>query len=159
MKIDLLKTNLRHLVLLAKEYKEKLPDSLNEEITNLEEPVKSGLGLDEYNKQRLLQLRDERYQAEEDLFKQVVYFAEKILCGFSETLDRGWHFKIDQEKVAETLKHLSKEEIELLSSIWELHKNIEELECYKKGVYKHSEVEELKPEISKVMKNAVSIEA
>ena len=157
MKIDSLKTSLRHLVLLAKEYKEKIPDSLNEEIAELERPVKSGFGLDEYDKQYLLELRDQRYQAEEDLFKQLIYFTEKLLSEFSKPLNRGWQFEIDQEKVSEALKSLSKEEIELLYSLWEFHKEIEWRDCYTKDIYKPSEIQELKPEISNVMKSAISV--
>ncbi len=155
MKIDSLKTSLRHLVLLAKEYKEKIPDSSNEEISELEKPVESGLGLDEYSKQRLIDLRQEKRQNEEDLFKQLVYFTEKLLSEFSKPFNRGWHFEIDQDKITEALKSLSGEEVQLLNSIWELYKGIEELECYKTGAYKPSEIKELKPEISKVMKNAI----
>jgi hypothetical protein len=48
-------------------------------------------------------------------------------------------------------KELSKEEINLLGTFYELIFNLEELECYKKGVYKHSEIRELKSEINKVI--------
>ena len=157
MKIDLLKTHLKHLVSLVKEYKEKIPDSLNEEIQELEKPVKSGLGIDTYDKQYLLQLKDERYQAEEDLFKQLIYFVEKILCELSKPFSRGFHFEIDPEKVREVIKSLSEKELELLSSLWEFHKSIEGLDCYTKDVYKPSEVKELQPEISRVMKSAISM--
>ena len=157
MKIDLLKTGLRQLVLITKEYKEKIPDSFNEEIQELEKPVKSGLGIDTYDKQCLLQLKDERDQAEKDLFKQLIYFTEKILCGLSKPFSRGFHFEIDHEKVREALKSLSQKEVELLSSLWEFHKSIEGLDCYTKDVYKPSEVKELQPEISRVMESAISI--
>jgi len=157
MKIDSLKTHLRHLVLLAKEYQEKVPDSLNEEIAELESPTKHGLEIDEYSRQRLTDLRQEIHQNEEDLFKQLTYFGEKILCGFSKTLGRGFQFEIDRDKINEALKHLSKDEIGLLSALWEFHISIEELECYKKGTYNPSEVKELKPEIAKVMKTAITV--
>ena len=157
MKPETIKSNLRHIVLLAKEYKEKIPDSINNEIIQLQTAIRNGDGLNKYDRNYYHSLRKEKHKIERDTYQQIIYFAEKILLQLTKPLARSFIIDFDQEKIDAVLKELSKEEGNLLGTLYELQFNLEELECYKKGVYKHSEIKELKPEINKVMDSAVVV--
>ena len=85
---------------------------------------------------------------------QLIYFVEATLCEFTKPGACSYILEFDDEKIDEARKNLSQEEINLLGELYELHCNLEELECYKKGVYRYSEVKELKPEINKLVDRA-----
>lgn len=154
MKIETIKSNLRNIVLLAKEHKEKIPDSVNIEIAEMETAIRNGNGLNQYERRYYRTLKQEKHKAERDISQQLIYFVEATLCEFTKPGACSYILEFDDEKIDEARKNLSQEEINLLGELYELHCNLEELECYKKGVYRYSEVKELKPEINKLVDRA-----
>ena len=74
MKIDSIKTNLRNIVLLAEEYKEEVPNSLDKEIKETEVAIKNGRDLNEYDKQFFNTIQ----QYKRNNFEQIIFFAERV---------------------------------------------------------------------------------
>lgn len=152
MKIDLLKTNLRHIVLLAKEYREKIPDSVDDEILKIENALGNDNEVSQYDRQYLYNAKQEKNTADSEIHKQIIYFAEKILMTFTKPFARCYRIEIDDRKLDEAIKHLSKDEIRLLLSVFELYSRIEEVDCERTAKSQIKPIAKfLKPEIEKII--------
>ena len=113
--------------------------------------------MNKYDRNCYHSLRQKKHKTERDIYQQIIYFVEKILLQLTKPLARSFIIDFDQEKIDAVCQELSKEEMNLLETLYELQCNLEKLECYKKGIYKHSEIKELKPEINEVMDCAVVV--
>ncbi len=154
MKIDSIKTNLRNIVLLAKEYKEKVSSSDFQEARRIQEKVDANDYDEEINpfeKSFLEAIHD----ITRTVLRQIDYFSKKILDEFAKP-DRDI-YDIDKKKVKKASKQLSKKEYELLGSLYEMQVNNHYKGVSRKGKYKEVDIEEIIPELNKFVGKAATL--
>ena len=119
MKIDSLKTNLRNIVLLAKEYKEEIPKHVQEEIKSIQTALKDKHEINEYDRQFFNATQEHRRK----IFEQIIYFIEEVFMelakrdpGGKSLWGRNHEYILDVNKFNSAMKALTKEESRLLES-------------------------------------------
>ena len=144
MKIDSIKTNLRNIVLLAEEYKEEVPNSLDKEIKETEVAIKNGRDLNEYDKQFFNTIQ----QYKRNTFEQIIYFAERVFLELAARekdgrYTRGFNseFFIDKNKFNSLMKILPKDEAKLVESACDMLLN----------------TENFRPHMEKLLENAIRL--
>ncbi len=146
MKIDSIKTNLRNIVLLAKEYKEKVSPLDFQEARRIQEKINNGDYDEEispFEKGFLEAIHD----ATRAVLRQIDYFSKKILDEFVKP-DRDI-YEVDKKKAKKARRKLSKQELEVLSSLYQMQVNNHYKGVNKKGKYKEVDIEEIVPELNK----------
>ena len=116
MRIDYIKANLKNIVLLAKEYKEKIPDHLSQEMQKIDDVVSREHTVSEYDKQFYINVQREKIP----IFNQIVYFGKEILLLLSKSLDRKRIIEIDWDKVHELKNCLSNRQLNVISKMLEI---------------------------------------
>ncbi len=120
MKIDSIKQNLQNLVLLGKEYREKVSPQEEEEIKNIRVAVENEKTVSEYDKQFYNTIQSYR----KNWLEQIVYFSERAFLELGEK-DRNdhyvWDYKkqlvLDRKKIEQVTKLLTKDESEFLFNL------------------------------------------
>ncbi len=120
MKIDSIKQNLQNLVLLGKEYREKVSPQEEEEIKNIRIAVENEKTISEYDKQFYNTIQSYR----KNWLEQIVYFSERAFLEFGEKDRQGryvWDYKkqlvLDPKKIEQATKLLTKDESEFLFNL------------------------------------------
>lgn len=131
MKIDSIKTNLRNIFLLAREYREKISVSIDNEIKELTDVMKNHRDINEYDRQFYEAVMDDK----KIFFEQIIYFAERILIELAKRKPTGellWGYNnelfFDAEKFKLVSKELTKDEVMLLEAAKELILNPKNVE-------------------------------
>ena len=151
MKINSLKANLRNIVLLAKEYKEKVSNSDFEEVKRIQEEIDSDYddeGINSFDRK----FAEAVYDSTRITLKQIDYFSKKILDEFAKPDQE--EFDIDKKKVEKARKNLSKEEFDVLGSLYQFQVNNHYLGVNKNGKYKEAKIKEIVPGLNKFVKKA-----
>lgn len=155
MQIAAVKTGLRNLVLLAQEYRDRVPNETNEEIKELKGQLKFGASDENsFTNERLHGLKKERRKTRNDIFKQLIFFIEKVLFEFATKNASPGSIKIKESRVDKVRKSLSKAEIDLLSDAYSLYNSLRNRKWYRKGEYEPKEVRGFKDEVLKVIDSA-----
>ncbi|MBI3591261.1 MAG: hypothetical protein HY094_07805 [Candidatus Melainabacteria bacterium] len=117
--LNSLRENLNNIVLLAKEYKEEIPQHIEEEIKSLESVVKSGHKINEYDRQFFNATQEHRRK----IFDQIIHWAERAFIDLAKIDSKGkfiWgsnkEFILDIDKFNLMMKTLTKSEADLLES-------------------------------------------
>lgn len=161
MKIDVVRSNLANIVLLAKEYREQVPVSIDDEIRQLKKEIKYKEKEDEssnsFDRKYLNDLKKERRKSRNHIFKQIIYFTEKTLLQFGEKGSEPRAIETSQKKVDRAKKDLTKDEINLLGALYELYINLMNFQWYRLEKYKPKKVRELKSVFMRLIDRAVRL--
>ena len=158
MQIAAVKTGLRNLVLLAHEYRDRIPHEIDEEIKELKGQLKFGASDENsFTSERLRDLKKERKCVGDDIFKQLIYFIEKTLLEFATKKSKTRSIKVKTSKVDKIRKQLSKVELDLLSRAYGLHTSLQNQKWYLEGDYKPQKVRGFKDEIFTVIDKAFKL--
>ena len=160
MKIDVVRLNLANIVLLAKEYREKVPLSIDDEIKQLKGKLKfkEEDGVSSYDRKYLNDSKKERRKNRNHIFKQIIYFTEKTLLQFGKKGSEPRAIETSQKKVDRAKKDLTKDEVNLLGAMYELYINLMNLQWYRLEEYKPKKVRELKQVFMKMIDQAIKLE-
>lgn len=163
MKIDVVRANLENIVLLAKEYREKVPISIDDEIKQLKKEIKykqnEEEGSSSYDRKYLENLKKERRKTRNHIFQQIIYFTEKTLLQFGKKKSDPRGIETNQKKVDKAIKHLTKDEINLLGSLYDLYINLMNFQWYRLEKYKPEKVRELKSVFMKIIDRSFKLES
>jgi hypothetical protein len=162
MKIDVVRLNLANIVLLAKEYREQVPVSIDDEIRQLKKELKYKEKEDEnsssYDRKYLEDLKKDRRKSRNHIFKQIIYFTEKTLLQFGRKGSEPRDIETNQKKVDSAKKDLTKDEINLLGALYELYINLMNFQWYRLEEYKPKKVRELKSIFMRLIDQAVRLD-
>lgn len=139
MRIDFLKSNLGHIVLLAKEYKEKITAREVSDIERLHQNLETQERISAYDREFLSAVRDIKCS----ILRQVEFFAKKMLDEFA-TDDKSI-FEVDTEKVELARKLLTTKEMDVLGSVYKLIFTEQCLERDEDGKYRKVAFREIEP--------------
>ena len=157
MKIDLLRNNLRHIVLLAKEYNEKISDSLDPKIKELNATRYNESEMNYYDSKSLVVLKVEKKKIQTDIYKQVAYCAEKIFLEFTKPFSRAYKVEIDLNQINALKSTLTPGEFIFLKQLYELYCDLENLRSKKINIEQDSGIEVIEPEIDELMDCALKL--
>ena len=124
MRIELIKSSLRNVKLLAKEYKEALPQDIEDEVNQLKIRISNRLRVDDYERQFLIDCRETK----RNFFRQVLFWSVKLFNEIDNSVAISNIEHISQDKFDLVFKELSSEEMDLLGLVWEFAFRIEEPE-------------------------------
>lgn len=147
MKIDQVRSTLRHIVLLAREYKEKIPPSEANEIRRLRS--NTGEDLSRYDRQYLEAIEE----IQQTILDQIEHFAKNLLDQFATKVKST--FDIDPNKVRYVRAQLTPNEIDLLGDLYEMQVQRQLYEQDKKG--KPVKAQDMEPKLSKLISTASRI--
>ena len=121
MNIDLIKSSIRNIESLGREYRERIPEETEIEIDQLKSKIKSGYKISPYDKQFLADTR----QIKRDIFKQVSFWAVKLFNEIDNSVGAHTIEYIDPSRVTLALKELPPKEGDFIGLAWELLFKIE----------------------------------
>ena len=117
MEISAIKSNLKNIVLLAKEYKGEVPDSVAKEVANIGEAVENKQAINDYDRQFFNTIQSYR----KNWLDQIVYFGERIFLELAQKDKSGRYsrdykgvFVLDKTKVEEAIKKMTQDETALM---------------------------------------------
>ena len=151
MRIDPLKTNLRHVVLLAKEYSEKINGLESQDASRIKLAIKENMPVNNYDRHFLSTV----LEIKEGILTQIDYFSKKILENFAKSGQRI--LDIDTDKVEDARKKLTSKEFNLLGALYTLQVHRQHLERDKKGNYREVKIVEIEPAVDKFITIASSV--
>lgn len=143
MRIDSLKTNLRNIVLLAKEYNEKINTVESQDANRIKLAIKENKSVDNYDRHFLSVILD----IKKTILRQIDYFAKKMLEEFAKSGQE--ELDIDPNKVEIARKELTSKEFNLLGALYTLQVYRQHLERDEKGNYREVKIVEIEPELDK----------
>ena len=142
MRIESIQSHLRTVALLAKEYNAKINASEVQEIRRLESVINNGHRISKYERLFLKAVRD----IKQTILEQIDFFAKKLVEQFAK-YDEG-RLDIDERKVAIARRCLSKDEFDLLGSLFKFQVYQQHLEK-RRGRYREVKITELEPELER----------
>ncbi|GEM_PF-5068093 len=143
MNVHPVKSCLRNIVLLAKEYKEITNGREREDINRIKNAVCNGGQISRYDKDFLGTVNG----AKRNVLAQIDFFTKKLVCEFA--LPDELVINIDPLKVKFAMVNLSNYERNLLISILKFQVLQQHLEKDKKGKYRAVSIEEILPELDR----------
>ena len=148
MKIDQIRSTFRHIVLLAREYREKIaPDETNEINRLRSKNTHEGLGT--YDRQYLEAVEE----IQQRILDQIEFFAKQLLDQFATKVKST--YDVDPNKVEYARKELTLVELSLLGDLYEMQVQKQVYEKDKKG--KPVKAVELEPKLHKLISTASRI--
>lgn len=111
MLVDATKTYLKNIVLLAREYKEKIPGSDRCELKNIRDAYEGGNRISTYDGEFFNAVQEEKNK----IYNQVIFWGENLLPCFTSPMARSFSFKLNQDYISCARKILSSQEFELLT--------------------------------------------
>ena len=135
MNINSVKANLRNIVLLTKEYREKVTASDLQTLEHVQETDKANP-----------ELVKEVYGTAQTTLRQIDFFAKKILNEFA--LQNKKEFEIDYKHAKQARRRLSPDELHLLKYLYDMQTNHHYLGIDESGKYKQVKVEEIVPSLN-----------
>lgn len=143
MRIELLKSDLRNVALLAKEYREEITPSEADEAKHLQQLVEQGGKVAIYDKVFLDTVKGIKFVTH----KQFEYFAKKMLDEFA--VDGKEIMDIDTKKVELARKLLSPQEMSLLTFLFKLIVAEQKLGKDHDEKYREVDFSEIEPALDK----------
>ena len=152
MKVNILniRGNLKTIVLLGREYHEKVNPSEDEGARNILTKMHNGQEINQYERQFLQSV----FEAKQVILNQINFFAKKLIDEFD--VDGQLVLDIDQEKVDYILQKLTPYEKKILVFLYQLQVREQHLENPKKGVYKKLKIEDIDEDLSRLVQLASS---
>ena len=117
MEISAIKSNLKNIVLLAKEYEKEVPDDLGKEVDEITRAVADKRTISDYDRQFYNTVQSYR----KNWLEQAVYFGERIFLELAQKDKLGRYAKdykgalaLDKTKIEEARKKLTPDENALI---------------------------------------------
>lgn len=143
MNVKSVKSYLRHVALLAKEYRKKVTPSEDDEAKHLQKAVDLGNEVAVYDKLFLDTIRD----IKQTVHRQFEYFSKKILD--ESAVDGKEVMDIDAKKVELARKLLSSQEMSLLRFLFELIVTEQKLGKDEQRKYREVNFNEIEPALDR----------
>lgn len=143
MKIDLIKSYLRHIVLLAKEYKEITNENEREDIKRIQSTIHDEREVSKYDRDFLNAVNGTKNR----ILTQIDFFTKKLVCEFA--LPEQMVIDIDPNIVKIAKIGLSNSELNLLIAVLKFQVLQQHLEKNTNGEYRLVPLEEIVPKLDK----------
>lgn len=156
MQIDSIKTKLRHLVLLVKEYKDiRVTEEEEKEANRIQAKIDNKESINIYESQFLMAI----WKIKRDILKELDYHSKKLLDEFELYESKDEPMEIDERKVEFARKQLTKEEFDLLGSFYKLIVREQHLEKENKDGFPKVKIRDISSQLDEFLDTALTVQA